>query len=308
MDASDSEANEGRNPRHTRLNNGPGSIPVGQGYGTLYSPGHVTQHPGQTSKQGARQSEHRHQTVHTDGLTLNLGLEAVTSVQPAQDNRRESKRPSQPPVQGGKKVPRNVVVSEEYLNGLIAQIAWQEGNPSRSGNIQTKNPEKGIDLNLFPQNPTRSASGSSRPRTEKQNKDPLQPKNLFEPEGEERARGTENPNQKHHLAHDRLTPSVATHDLCDNINKNKELRNRATSKAEQGQSKRKKQGEGHFRQNKEAPGPNPKYTVYLPESSAYTPPDPTAYIDQKLAEFRQQMAGLLPGGTVENRSVFSLAI
>ena len=74
----DSEFDEGRNPYYARRNQGPMSIPIGPGYGALFSPPPDARLGRQDLTPNARTRGPHRDDDFEEGPDLNLGLQAQT--------------------------------------------------------------------------------------------------------------------------------------------------------------------------------------------------------------------------------------
>ena len=129
MVSSNSELDEGRNPYYAQRNQGPMSLPVGPGYGALFSPPPGTRFGGQNLTPNAQTREPYRDGFEEEGTYLHLGLQTQTSAQRAGQARRRSKRRGKQPVVEQEAPPTQVVVTEAYLQSLLAQITAQGGVP-----------------------------------------------------------------------------------------------------------------------------------------------------------------------------------
>ena len=77
MESTDSDFDEGRNPRCARRNQGPTSVPVGPGYGALFFPQPEARFGGQGSASHAR-TRGNDRDHFEEAPDLNLGLQART--------------------------------------------------------------------------------------------------------------------------------------------------------------------------------------------------------------------------------------
>ena len=98
MVSSDSELDEGCNPRYARRNQGPMSIHVGPSYGALFSLALGTQCPLQTSTPIVQTCDQFRDEYEDEGLYLHLGLHTQTPAQAAgwacQGSKRQGKQPA----------------------------------------------------------------------------------------------------------------------------------------------------------------------------------------------------------------------
>ena len=122
---------------------------------------------------------------------------------------------------------------------------------------------------------------------------------------------TEKPVPLRHFVHERLAPPHTVTNLHIRVNKKRRIRDEdATSRT----ATEALGAPNLWRMARTDPCPNTQgglrghwsAPIEVPaKSSALLAQDSTAYIDQKLEEFRWQFAGYNPGSTAENQSIFS---
>ena len=109
-------------------------IHVGPAIGTLFTSPLGTQLPGQTSTiMNVGQSERltNRNDRQSPGLDLNLVMNAQTPDQVARPCRRKSKRRSKQPMVEPESQGNQVIMSESYLQSILAQIIAQGGIPPK---------------------------------------------------------------------------------------------------------------------------------------------------------------------------------
>ena len=110
MASSGSKSNEGHNIHYTRRNEGSSSIPLGPGYGALFSPIPGMRYPEQTSTHIVHHLEQPKYGIGYRELDLNLGLNMQTPAQITHKTHRRSRQRSKQWITIRDALPNQVVV------------------------------------------------------------------------------------------------------------------------------------------------------------------------------------------------------